>query len=92
MSSGQPYDIGDVVRVSVIFTNSAGTSVDPDTVTVSWTDGAGTVTTPTATKDSTGHYHSDLAISTAGNHKFKFTGTGTNIGATPSMYFFVKPT
>jgi hypothetical protein len=77
------YDIGDKVRSSVVFANSAGTSTDPTAVTFAWRIGDGTVTTYTngvdaeLVKDDTGDYHVDLTLATAGVYYVRWLGTGT---------------
>ena len=88
------YDMGDLVRVSVIFKNIAGTVTDPTTVTLKYRNPAGTVTAWTVTagqivKDSTGNYHADISPTTAGVWQYKWTGTGA-VQAVEELSFAVK--
>jgi hypothetical protein len=76
------YDIGDMIRLSGSFTNSAGTATDPTTVTLKVKDPSGNIDTYTyalseVTKDSTGAYHKDITIDEAGQWYYRFVGTGT---------------
>lgn len=77
------YDIGDLVRVSAVFTNSAGTAIDPTAVYVKYRTPAGVTTTLTygvdvaLVKDSVGHYHADISITAAGTWRYRWYSTGT---------------
>ena len=80
------YVRGQLVRVAAVFTNSAGTAVDPTTVTVRVRAPSGTVTTPAATKDSVGNYHVDIDANTEGTWHYRFEGTGSNQGASEHQF------
>lgn len=73
------YDIGDVVRISGAFTQSA-TPIDPSTVTLKVQKPDATPDTytypATMTKDSTGNYHVDIAITQQGTYRYRWTSTG----------------
>ena len=69
------YYVGQLVHVTAVFTLS-GTATDPSAVVVSVKDPNGTMTTPTATKDSTGNYHVDVSAIVAGRYFVRFAGTG----------------
>lgn len=79
------YDIGDLVRVSVAFTNSGGTAVDPSSVVLKYVAPGGTAITRTygevgeVQKDSTGAYHYDIDTTDGrrGEWWYKWYGTGT---------------
>lgn len=73
--SANRYFVGQLVRASVIFT-VADVATNPTTVTVSVRDPDGTVTTPQAQPDSTGHYHVDINADTAGEWQYRFEGEG----------------
>lgn len=82
------YDVGDQIRLSAVFANSAGTAVDPSALTlvvfpaegtaVTYTYGVGTV----IVRDSLGNYHADITVTarSGGTWYYKFTATGTYIG------------
>lgn len=89
------YDVGDSIRLSVAFTNSAGAAVDPGAVSLKVKAPGGTVTTytyagATVTKDSTGNYHVDLDLPTAGEWLYRWAGTSSNKAATEGG-FTVRP-
>jgi hypothetical protein len=73
------YDIGDVVRISAAFTQNT-VPIDPGAVTLTVEPPVGTSTTytypATMTKDSTGNYHVDLAITQRGTYQYRWTSTG----------------
>lgn len=76
-------DIGDARRLSVTFTDLAGTAADPDTVTLEVRAPDGTLTSyvhgtdAEVVKDSTGNYHADLEFAQAGRHMVRWIGEGT---------------
>lgn len=74
------YDIGDVARLSGAFTNIAGDPADPGAITLEIEDPDGVVAEVeypgTITKDSTGNYHYDVALSIAGYYNYRWVGTG----------------
>lgn len=75
------FVVGDSVRLSNVF-EVDGTATDPTTVTLVVTDPSGSATTytyagSTVTKDSTGTYHRDVTVSSAGVWSWKWVGTGT---------------
>ncbi len=81
--SDELFEIGDGVRLTCTFRNSAGTKADPTGVTfkkkVHSTGSATTLVYGTdveVVKDSTGVYHVDVAFAEAGTHFFKWYGTG----------------
>lgn len=85
------FDVGDLVRADVTFTNSAGNVADPTTVSVIYTSPSGTTTTKTyitdseVVKDSTGKYHIDITIDEAGMWYYRWEGTGTLVAAVESF-------
>ena len=85
------YMVGQAVRLSAVFRNSAGTATDPDTITVKYRNPAGTITSATPTKDSTGNYHYDVTIPSDGHGEwlFRFEGTGA-VTAADEAAFWVR--
>ena len=86
------YDVGDLIRSSITFTDFNGAAADPTTVVFKYENPAGTVTSITypavgITKDSTGVYHADVTITTAGSWWFRWNGTGAVIAATEEPVF-----
>jgi hypothetical protein len=87
------YDVGDRVRLTVTFTNTAGTVTDPTTVTcqvkLRYVIGA-TATTytypATITKDSTGVFHVDVTPTNEGIWDYRWVGTGTVIAAVEGAF------
>lgn len=89
------YDKGDLVRCSAIFTDAAGTFIDPTTVTAKTKNPAATTTTyvygtdVALVRDSAGHYHIDVSVSTTGTWRYRFESTGTGQAAAEGV-FIVK--
>lgn len=82
--SAEPYLTGNQLRVSAAFANNAGTAADPSTVTYKYRKpGSTTVTSlvygtdAEVVKDSTGNYHVDLELDTAGLWTDWWVTTGT---------------
>lgn len=79
------YEVGQTATVALKVYDSAGALADlgggNPTCTVTKPDG--TTTTATVTKNSTGYYQGAYTTTTAGRHRFTFTGSGTNSGALP---------
>lgn len=81
------YDKGDKVRVSGVFTNAAGSAVDPDVVRFKYrAPGASTVTLVYGTdaalvKDSTGNYHADVDCAASGVLRYRWESTGSGQAA-----------
>ncbi len=93
MSTYNTYDIGDLVRGSAVYTNAAGSAIDPGTVTFAFRNGSGAATTYTyptdaaLVKDSTGHYHADFSVSASGFWFYRFAATGTGQSAGENMIY-----
>ena len=79
------YEVGQTATVALKVYDSAGALADlgggNPTCTVTKPDG--TTTTATVTKPSTGNYQGAYVTTSAGRHRFTFTGSGTNSGALP---------
>lgn len=86
------YDLGDLVRVSVAFTNSAGTAIDPTAVLCQYKSPAGTTTALTygtdvaLVKDSTGNYHVDIDCDEEGTWDCRYYSTGTGQAAAETSF------
>lgn len=84
------YDVGDEIRVTGTFTNSAGTATDPTAVLFKVKNPAGTITTYTygtdaeLVKSATGVYYVDLDLATSGTWYTRFYSTGTGQAAVES--------
>ena len=71
------YDVGDKVRITATFKNTAGTDTDPTTIVGKYLDPSGSETIASTTNSATGIYFFDISISAEGTWFFRFTGTGT---------------
>ncbi len=72
------YNIGDLVRLTVVFTDINKVPENPTTVLLDILAPDGTTVTPPAiTNPTTGTFYADLPITQAGIYKYRFTGTGT---------------
>ena len=93
MAQPNAYAVGARVRLSVTFTNSAGTAADPTTVTVKYRNGpSGAVTTKVYVTDSevvrtgTGAYYIDVSVSAEGVWYYRWTATGTVVAADEDVF------
>jgi hypothetical protein len=90
--SVKTYDIGDLVRVTGVFTNSAGTEIDPSVVTFKVKDPANVTTTyiygtdVELVKDSTGNYYVDIDVDDDGSWYYRFESTGTGQAAAEGRF------
>jgi hypothetical protein len=86
------YDIGDLVRVSNAFTNTAGAAADPTDVYMQYKTPRGETTTlhygvdVALVKDSTGTYHVDVDVTESGKWWVRFYSTGTNQAASEDFF------
>lgn len=86
------YDIGDLVRLSVTFTDSKGTATDPTVITVRYRDPAGLETElnygedAALVRDDTGDYYTDLIVDRAGQWQYRFAATGTVTAAVEGQF------
>lgn len=86
------YDVGDAVRCRVEFKDTSDSFIDPTTVTFKLKLPSGSTTTyvygtdAQLVKDSTGKYHVDVDISSAGIYYYRFIGTGTVKAAGESKF------
>lgn len=84
------YDVGDVVRITVSFTDIDGEVADPTAVAVSYRVPRGAVTTleygtdAEVIKSSTGVYYVDVAVPSAASGsklQYRWVGTGAIVAA-----------
>lgn len=77
------FTLGELIRVSGTFTNSAGTAADPTGVLFKYMNPEGTSIAlvygvdAALVKDSTGNYHIDVDANQTGTWRWRFYATGT---------------
>jgi len=72
------YNIGDLVRLTVVFTDIAKVPENPTTVVLEILAPDGTTVTPPAiTNPTTGTFYADLPIAQSGIYKYRYTGNGS---------------
>lgn len=89
------YDIGDVIRASVVFTVD-GTAADPTDVYFAYQTPDGAIQNSTyaagttdITRTAVGYYQKDIATTGAGLYEYRFWSTGT-AQAAEEGYFSVR--
>ena len=86
------YPVGNLVRVSVAFTDSAGAAVDPTVVKVQVRNPAGTIVVATfgpdaaVVKASAGHYYLDVDASSPGEWMYRWYATGSGQAAAEGVF------
>lgn len=91
------YDVGDLIKVSGVFTDEDDEDIDPTTVTFKFTDPSGNTTTylygtdDELVWDSKGHYHVNVSIDESGTWYYRWASTGTGQAAEEGS-FVVRPT
>lgn len=86
------FDTGDKVRLSAAFTDISGAAQDPGGVTfkIRAPDGTTTsyvyLTDAALVKDSTGNYHVDWVIATAGRYRYRFAGVTSGQAAAENVF------
>jgi hypothetical protein len=89
------YDVGDLVRVTGTWEDSAGVDTDPTALTFAFTDPSANTTTYTygvdaeLVKSAVGIYCVDVSIDEHGTWRYRFASTGTGQAAAES-YFLVR--
>lgn len=76
-----PYDLGDIVPLSVETRDANGNLANATTVTLTIKKPDATLETPVVTNPSTGVYRCDYTPATAGPYAVKWVATGTNAAA-----------
>jgi hypothetical protein len=86
------YAVGNLVRVSVAFANSAGTAVDPTVVKVQVRTPAGIITTQTYGVDAAvvrsvaGGYYCDVDANAEGEWSYRWYSTGAGQAAAEELF------
>lgn len=81
------YDLGDLIRCSGVFTNAAGTAIDPDAVLFQFRTPQGDITSYTyltdaeLVRDSLGNFHVDIDATESGTWWSRFYATGNGQSA-----------
>lgn len=83
------YDVGDLVRLKVDFTDADGAPADPSAVGLRVKRDGVTSTYTDAVQDSTGAYHKDVNVDAPGVWTYRWTGTGA-VQAAEEGRFFVR--
>lgn len=85
-----PFDLGDVVPLTVEIRDADGALADAGAVTLTVTKPDGTTDSPTPTNPETGHYQSDYVPATAGRYLVRWVATGANASSYTDA-FDVRP-
>ena len=86
------YDVGDSIRCSVEFKDTDDVLIDPTSISFKLKLPSGSIVTyvygtdAQLVKDSTGKYHVDVDISSAGIYYYRFIGTGAVKAAGESKF------
>src|SRR5688500_3192531 len=87
------YDVGDVVRVTGVFTSTAGTPINPTKVTFAIESSTGissrTSTMISVINPSVGTFYTDIYASVRGVWEYRITSTGT-LRTSTQRYFTVR--
>lgn len=81
------YDLGDLVRTTAVFTNIAGTAIDPDVLVFKVKMPNGVTTEYTyledyqIVRDSLGNFHLDISAIQAGYWHYRWEATGVGQSA-----------
>ena len=87
MADMTSYDLGDLIQISAVFTNQAGTALDPTAVLFRTKNPAGVKVNlvygvdAALVRDSEGHYHVNVDANVVGTWLYRFWSTGTGQGA-----------
>ena len=81
-----PFDLGDVVPLSVTVTDSSGTAANAGSVVLTVTLPDQTTETPAVTNPSTGTYTAEYTPTQAGRHIARWVATGANTSAYTEVF------
>lgn len=87
MAAPNRYDVGDRIRLSVVFQTLSGIDTDPTTIVCKHRDPSGNIATKTYGSDAevvkvaTGRYYLDLDIDEEGQWAYRWNGTGNVVAA-----------
>lgn len=85
------YDVGDLVRLAVEFTDADGAPADPTAVSLRVKHGSTTDVYTDAETDSTGAYHKDVEATAPGAWSYRWIGTGAVQAAEEGRFFVRTP-
>lgn len=91
------YVKGELVRVSMAYTDTDGDAIDPSTVSIRIKPPSGTRVTyvygtdAELVKDSVGNYHVDLSLAEDGEYRYYAWSTGTGQAAVHGRVLSVEP-
>lgn len=81
------YDIGDGIRLSVVFSDATnGAPGDPTVVTLTLQTPDGTVSGLIVERDAVGRYHADYLTVQPGVHTYRWAGTGALPSAAEGVF------
>lgn len=93
LTGSQLYNIGDLLRLKATFKDLSDVVADPTNVVLKVKNPSGTVTTynypGTITRESTGVYYYDFAVTVSGVHYFNWAGTGAYTAADENSFSVV---
>lgn len=90
------YDVGDLVRVTGVFKDAAGTAIDPATVAFKVKKPDRSITTylygtdVQLIKESTGNYRVDISADVKGKYKYRWYSTGNGQAAGEDEFEVIK--
>lgn len=92
---GAVYQIGDILRLQVAFTDANDAAVDPTTVTLSVLEPDGTESSYTygaaqVVKSATGTYYYDLSVDQAGRHYYRWSAGGAYVAVDEGSFHISK--
>jgi hypothetical protein len=96
MAKSDAFNVGDLVRITGTWSDTAGTTVDPTTVTVYYKDPSSNITElvygvdTDVVKSDTGIYYVDIDIDEPGNWYYRWKGVGV-AQAADSDWFYINP-
>jgi hypothetical protein len=89
---GNKYYVGDLIRLSITFSDSDGTQIDPDAVTCYHQDPSSNIAElvygvdTDVIKSDTGAYYVDVSVDESGNWYYRWKGVGTLDAATQGRF------
>ena len=80
------YDVGDLVQITAVFTDSTGAKADPTAVVFKYRAYGLSVTVGLATRSSLGVYTATVPCPTIGQYAYRFEGTGAVTAAAEGIF------
>lgn len=90
------YDVGDLVKVSAVFSDEYGSAIDPAEVRLAYRTPAGVTTTllygtdAAVVRDSVGTYHANINATAAGTWRYRWFSSGTGQAAEEDKFYVRK--